>query len=138
MYEGIQLPHCESVLSGKESRLTGKISFHTKLFSEIIDYALLFDLLQFQYDRAMYEVISGAINSARFTNCSPAHALDTKVFSPTYWQLQHRYLTDAVAQFGLPDVFVTISPYKWSFPFLTWLENIRTANRTRTNKARRV
>ena len=114
------------------------VSFHTKLFSEIIDYALHFDLLQFQYDRAMYKVISGAINSARFTNCSPARALDTKVFSPTYWQLQHRYLTDAVAQFGLPDVFVTISPYEWSFPFLTWLENIRTANRTRTNKARWV
>ena len=46
---------CKSVLSGKESRLSGKILFHTKLFSEIIDYALHFDLLQFQYDRAMYK-----------------------------------------------------------------------------------
>ena len=116
---------CESVLSGRESRLSGKISFHTKLFSEIIDYGLHFDLLQFHYERTMYKVISGAINSGRFTQCSPARALDTKPFSPTYWEWQHRYLIDAVSQFGLPDVFITISPYEWTFPFPIWLENIR-------------
>ena len=96
-----------------------KIAFCAKLFSEITDYALHFDLLQWQYDRSLYKVVSGAINTARFSNCSPARALDTKSFSPTYWQWQHRYLLDAVQQFGLPDVFITISPFEWRFLSLT-------------------
>lgn len=116
---------CESVLSGAQTRLSWKISFYTKVFSEIIDYCMHFDLLLFHYDRAMYKVISGAINTGRFLNCSPARALDTKPFSATYWVWQHLYLIDAVLQFGLPDVFITISPYEWTFPFPPWLTNIR-------------
>lgn len=116
---------CESSLSGQKSRLSAKVSFCHKLFSEIPDYAIHFDLLQWQYDRAIYKVVSGAINTARLSNCSPARALDSKPFSPTYWQWQHRYLLDAVDQFGLPDVFITISPFEWSFPFAKWISDIR-------------
>ena len=85
-------------------------SLYSKLFLEIADYGLHFDLLQWQYDRALYKVVSGAINTARFSNCSPARALDSKPFSVAYWQWQHRYHLDAVEQFGLPHVFLTISP----------------------------
>ena len=116
---------CESAISGSDSRLSSKVSFIFKVFSEIADYALHFDLLQFQYDRCIYKTVSGAINSARFLNCSPARALDTKQFSPTFWQWQHLYLLDAVQQFGLPDVFITISPFEWSFPFPHWLDQLR-------------
>ena len=35
------------------------------------------------------------------------------------------YLLDAVDQFGLPDAFITISRYEWSFPFAKWVTNIR-------------
>ena len=100
------------------------MSFILKVFSEIAHYALHFDLLQFQYDRCIYKTVSGAINSARFLNCSPARALDTKQFSPTLWQWQHLHLLDAVRQFGLPDVFMTISPFELSFPFPDWLEQL--------------
>lgn len=116
---------CESYLTGHESRLSSKISFLAKVFSEVIDYVMHYDLLHFQYDRSMYKVITGAINSGRFFNCSPARALDTKPFSPTYWTWQHLYLIDAVDQFGLPDVFITISPYEWTFPIPSWLSDIR-------------
>jgi hypothetical protein len=112
---------CESTICGKEARLSSKRAFSTKVFSEVTDYVLHYELLQWQYDRALYKVVSGAINSARVSNCSPARALDTKPFSPTYWQWQHRYLLDAVEQFGLPDAFITISPYEWSFPFAKWV-----------------
>ncbi len=84
-----------------------------------------FDLLQFQYDRWLFKTVSGAVNTARFLRCSPAHALETKTFSATYWQWQHRYVLDAVDQFGLPDVFITISPFEWSFPFPSWLDEVR-------------
>ena len=102
-----------------------KVSFHTKLLSEILDYALHYDLLQFQYDRWLYKTVSGAINTARFLKCSPARFLDTKTFSATYWQWQRRYLLDAVQQFGLPDIFITLSPFQWSFPLPQWLQDIR-------------
>lgn len=116
---------CESALSGSNSRLSGKVSFVTKVFSGVADYALHFDLLQFQCDRLVYKTVSGAINTARILNSSPARALDTKQFSPTFWQWQHLYLIDAVKQFGLPDVFITISPFEWSFPFPDWLQQLR-------------
>ena len=83
---------CESVISDARSRLSRKVSFITKLYSEIIDYALDFELLQFQYDRWLYKTVTGAINTARRLKCSPARALDTKMFSSTYWQCQHRYV----------------------------------------------
>ncbi len=102
-----------------------KVSFHTKLLSEILDYALHYDLLQFQYDRWLYKTVSGAINTARFLKCSPARFLDTKTFSATYWQWQRRYLLHAVQQFGLPDIFITLSPFQWSFPLPQWLQDIR-------------
>ena len=116
---------CESLICGQDSRLSMKAAFCTKLFSEIQDYLLHFDLLQWHYDRTLYKIVSGAINTARIMNCSPAKALDTKSFSPTYWQWQHRYLLDAVHQFGVPDVFITISPFEWSFPFANWLSSLR-------------
>ena len=54
---------CESAISGSDSRLSSKMSFINKVFLEIADYALHFDLLQFQYDRCIYKTVSGAINS---------------------------------------------------------------------------
>lgn len=116
---------CESIISDSGSRRSRKVSFITKLMSEIIDYGLHYDLLQFQYDRWLYKTVSGAINTARYLKCSPARSLDTKTFSATYWQWQYRYILDAVSQFGLPDIFITISPYEWSFPFPKWIEDIR-------------
>ena len=37
---------CESTFSGKETRISSKIAFSTKVFSGILDYALHFELLQ--------------------------------------------------------------------------------------------
>lgn len=115
---------CESIISGESSGLSMKKSFCSKLFSLILDYGLNFELLQWQYDRSMYKVVRGAINTACVSSCSPARALDCKPFSPTYWQWKHRYLLDAVSQFGFPDIFLTISPLEWSFPFPDWVTPI--------------
>ena len=116
---------CESSISGKEDRESSKVSFFTKAFSNMPDYAMSHELLLFQYDRWLFKTVTGAINSARVLKCSPLRALDTKTFSPGYWQWQHRFLLDAVSQFGLPSLFLTISPYEWTFPFPLWLEEVR-------------
>ena len=108
---------CDSGMEGHESRLSCKRSFWIKLCSEIIDFSTDFELLQYQYDRWLFKTVSGAISTARVMHCSAAKALEAKPFSATYWQWQHRYLMDAVRQYGPPSIFVTISPYEWSFPF---------------------
>lgn len=69
--------------------------------------------------------ITGAINTAKRSNCSRAVALEAKTFSHQYWANQHRLLIDAVRQFGFPSIFITISPFEWTFPFPPWLEQLR-------------
>ena len=96
-----------------------------KLTSEIVDYGISFELLQFHYDCWLFSTVTGAINSGRFLHCSPARSLDAKMFSFGFWKWQHRFLLDTLRQFGFPSVFITLSPYEWSFPFPAWLENIR-------------
>ena len=116
---------CESFLEGQESRKSGKVSFMTKIASPIWDYATNYDLLHYHYDRWLFKTITGAINSAKQAQCSPATALEAKTFSHQYWRNQHRYLIDAVRQFGFPSIFITISPFEWSFPCPPWLDHLR-------------
>ena len=61
-------------------------------------------------------LFTGAIESAKKFACSPAKALDCKPFCAQYWQWHHRSLMDAVRQYGLPSLFITLSPYEWSMP----------------------
>ena len=115
---------CETTLSGNSSRESSKISFNFKILSEIIDYSLDFELIQFQYDRWLFNTVSGAISACRGTLRSPATALDSKPFSSEYWRWQHRYLIDAVRQYGYPSLFLTISPFEWTFPKPHWLTSV--------------
>ncbi|KAJ7359040.1 hypothetical protein OS493_019947 [Desmophyllum pertusum] len=116
---------CESIISGNVSRQSGKVAFQKKVFGPVIDYAISYQMLHYQYDRWLFKTITGAINTARQSHCSPARALEDKSFSYQYWQWQHRVLIDAVHQFGYPSFFVTISPFEWTFPFPQWLHRIR-------------
>ncbi len=85
-----------------------------------------FDPLQFDFDRWLYKTVTGAINSARINStladsATAFYSLQDKPFSTGYWQ--HRFLLDVVRQFGLPSLFITISPSEWSFPIPMWLES---------------
>ena len=116
---------CETTLKENESCLSSKFAFLNKVFSNILDYALTYDLLQFHYDMLIFKMVMGAISSARRMKSSPARALNAKTFSAGYWKTQHRLSVDAVRQFGYPSIFVTINPYKWTFPFPQWLKNVQ-------------
>ena len=116
---------CKTNLKGNSSSSSTKISYWHKLTSQIADYAMLYDLLQFHYNLWLWQTVSGAIASARKLNCSPNKALEAKAFSSEFWKWQHRYLLDAVEQFGTPSLFITISPYEWTFPFSLWMESLR-------------
>ena len=96
-----------------------------KVQSIIADYGTRYDLLHFHYDIWLFKTVSGALTSGRFRMCSPASSLEAKPFSIEYWKWQHRFLLDAVNQFGAPFIFLTISPYEWSFPVPVWLSGLR-------------
>ena len=116
---------CESILEGQDNRASGKISFMQKLLSPVHDFALNFEILQYQYDRWLFKTITGAVDASKASGCSPNRSLETKSFSKTFWQHQNLYLIDAVRQYGYPSFFITISPYEWTFPFPPFLEEMR-------------
>ncbi len=77
---------CETAIKECNTRLSRKIAFMTKVFSNILDYSLIYEILEFHYDMRIFSTVSGAISSARKLNCSPARALNAKTCSPGYWK----------------------------------------------------
>ena len=116
---------CESVLEGQNNRASSKISYMHKVLSPVVDFAINCDILQYQYDRWLFKTITGAVNASKASGCSPNRSLENKSFSKTFWQHQHLFLIDAVHQYGFPSLFITISPYEWTFPFPPFIEEIR-------------
>ena len=116
---------CESVLEGQNNRASSKISYMHKVLSPVVDFAINYDILQYQYDRWLFKTITGAVNASKASGCSPNRSLENKSFSKTFWQHQHLFLIDAVHQYGFPSLFITISPYEWTFPFPPFIEKIR-------------
>ena len=116
---------CESVLEGQNNRASGKISYMHKVLSPVVDFAITYDILQYQYDRWLFKTITGGVNASKASGCSPNRSLENKSFSKTFWQHQHLFLIDAVHQYGFPSLFITISPYEWTFPFPPFIEDIR-------------
>ncbi len=130
---------CDTSLSGTQSRESSKMSFLFKCFSQILDYSMHFDIMQFVFDRWLFKTITGAINTSRmFSNSSSQYqmlcSLEGKPFSTQYWKWQHRYLVDAVRQFGFPSIFLTISPFEWTFTRPHWLQDIMDRNKLSVEK----
>ena len=68
-----------------------KISFNFKVLSEVLDYSLDYNLLQFVYDGdgRLFNTVSCAISSARRFRTSAATFLSLKTFSLEYWRWHH-------------------------------------------------
>lgn len=69
---------CETKLSHNNNRKSAKASFTLKILSEVLDYSMDFELLQFVYDRWLFTTITGAIFSARKFQTSAATTLAKK------------------------------------------------------------
>jgi hypothetical protein len=85
-------------------------------------YGSDFELLQFMHDLSLYLSLTGASSSA---SCSSWLALGGKMFSYQYWRWQHCILQDLQRQLGCPQIFLTIAPYEWSFPWASWIDQLR-------------
>ena len=74
----------ETMWSGNNARHSYKVSFMTKVMSQIRDYCLHYDLLQFQFDWWLFNTVTGTISTAAVSHFSPARALESKTFSTEY------------------------------------------------------
>ena len=108
---------CESLLEGQDSRLSGKVSFMTKVMSCVPDYAIEYDLLHYHYDRWLFKTITGAINTAKKSNCSPAAALEAKTFSHQYWATSIAFSSTPCANLGSPRYSSPFRPLNGPFRF---------------------
>ena len=99
---------------------SAKASYLAKVMGPILGYGANWDLFQFQYDLWMATTIGGAKNSA---GISTRAALSGKSLSPEYWRKFHMALVDLQEQIGLPQFFITVAPYEWSFPYHEWVQD---------------
>ncbi|CAJ1334824.1 unnamed protein product, partial [Effrenium voratum] len=93
------------------SRQSAKASFLAKIRSALVGYSEEPLLLQFVWDLWMWSGIGGCAE----------RALASKPYSPEIWKANHMALVDLQKQIGWPALFITISPYEYSFPYHEWL-----------------
>ena len=102
-------------------RHSAKASFLAKAHSCIVGYNSDPALLQFVHDLWLFTTVGGARHSSQST--SIREALASKPYSPELWRGYHAALVDLQRQLGWPQLFITIAPYEWSFPYHAWLED---------------
>ena len=100
------------------SRQSAKASFLAKIRSALVGYSEEPLLLQFVWDLWMWSGIGGARNAS---GLRVREALASKPYSPEIWKANHMALVDLQKQIGWPALFITISPYEYSFPYHEWL-----------------
>ena len=113
----------EEVEEEAEQRWThqsAKASFLAKARSGLLGYGSDPQLLHFVWDLWMWSSLGGAKNAS---GIGLREALSSKPFSPERWRTYHMALVDLQSQIGWPSLFITISPYEWSFPYALWLED---------------
>ena len=85
---------------------------------------LSFPFLSWTVDHMSINGMAIAVKQDSLKYCAIHALLDSKPFSPEYWKWQHRYLIYAVRQYGYPSLFITISPYEWSFTRPLWIQQL--------------
>ena len=104
----------------KPTQQSAKASFLAKVHGSLIGYGSDALLLHFVWDLWMWSSIGGAKNAS---GLALREALANKPFSPEMWKTKHLALVDLQKQIGWPSVFITISPYEWSMPYHSWVED---------------
>ena len=100
---------------GPAGRHCVKRAFAALVLSPILDYSASYELLHFVYDLSLWSSL-GAKRGLRL-DAPMRVATRGFSFSPLYWRSVHRALTDLVRQMGYPQIFWTLAPDEWTFPF---------------------
>lgn len=119
-----QRQHGERVCSAWTS---AKHAFVRKLCSCVVDYSRYYDLLQFQFDRHLLRTLHKKACLSDAKGFDTHLALAHQHWHPSYWIRHHAILLDLTAQLGYPDLFLTVSPYEWFFPYPYWIQKVHQA-----------
>ena len=104
----------------RNGRNSAKASFLAKALGPVMGYGSDFKLVQFVYDLWLWSSLGAKRN--KLANKQPMRlAMSGYSFSPEYWATRHAALIDGVKQLGFPDLFITLAPYEWSFPYHEWV-----------------
>jgi len=117
------VPLC-SGKSDADNKASGKACFVRKLLGPVMDFAGDYDLLQFQFDRHILRQVVSRASIASKVGCDP-HLMMSSQWSPEYWRRHHECLLDLVEQVGQPDLFLTIAPYEFFFPYPAWVRKVQ-------------
>lgn len=94
----------------------------------IPDYAADYAMLQFNFDRYILKLVTTRGESTSQL-VDRSLTFEDKHWSPHYWRRHHRMLSDVAGQFGLPHLFLAVSPWEWSFPWPAWVTQAHAAMR---------
>ena len=90
------------------------------MLGPVIGYGNDYELFQFVYDLHLGTMLGSKRNLKRGE--IPLRILMKGAsFTPGYWKVRHLALIDMQRQLGLPQLFFTLSPYEWSFPYHKWV-----------------
>jgi hypothetical protein len=101
-----------------------KAQYVAKLTCDLAAYASHYDLLQFQFDRHIFRTVLG---SMKHGDIDTDQANEHRHWCPNYWMRYHNYLKDIVRQLGQPQLFLTIAPWEFDFPWPYWVDRLHEA-----------
>ena len=103
-----------------ERRRSIKKSFQCKLLSPLLGYGSDFALLQYVYDLHLWTDL-GSKKGQSAGETSMRIMMSGHPMSPMYWTDIKHGLFDLVRQLGYPDLYWTLAPYEFSYPYSTFL-----------------
>ena len=110
----------EGGLLPAERRHSVKRSFQTKLLGPWLGYGADFELLQYVYDLHLWTDL-GSKKGRAAGDISMRIMMSGHPMSPLYWADIKHGLFDLVRQIGYPDVYWTLAPYEFSYPYNQYL-----------------
>jgi ATP-dependent DNA helicase PIF1 len=112
---------------------SAKAEFVSKVLGHIVDWKVSYPMLQFQFDRYVFQQTMTRHHIAAEHDMDAGHAFENKHWTPAYWRRHHAVLQDICDQLGPPSLFFTIAPWEWDFPFPYWLQKARTMSQASTH-----
>lgn len=89
--------------------------------SSVLEYGASYELLHFAYDLSLWTDLGSKRNLGK--GVTLRLMMKNHSFSPEYWRSLHLGAIGLVRQRGFPQLFWTIAPLEWSFPYHEWLRH---------------
>ena len=108
------------------SHFSTKASFAAKLRSPVLDYAAWYDLAAFVYDRWLFKSVTGAATVASWHGGELHRAVAHRAFAAGHYDRLWQVMNDVHLQLGPANLFITLSPLEYTFPYSAVLQNTLT------------